>query len=128
MLNDNLSNAMSHMLNCEKVGKKTCTVASSKLIQGVMNLLKKHNYIEGFETVTEGVKSKIIVSLNGNINKCQSIKPRFSVKNANFEKFEKRYLPAYDIGFIIVSTPKGMVTHTDAKKNGVGGRLIAYVY
>lgn len=127
-LNDTLSNAMSQMLNSERVGKSACEVPDSKVIRGVLNIMKKNNYIENFEAKKYGNKSKITVTLNGTINKCNSIKPRFSVKNGSFEKFEQRYLPAYDMGVIIVSTIKGIITHHEAKKMGLGGRLLAYVY
>jgi small subunit ribosomal protein S8 len=56
------------------------------------------------------------------------VKPRYSVKSDNYEKFEKRYLPAKEFGVLVVSTPKGMMSHNDARKNKLGGRLIAYCY
>ena len=49
-------------------------------------------------------------------------------KKADFEKFERRYLPAKDMGILIVSTPAGIMTHVEAKKKGLGGRLLAYCY
>ena len=64
----------------------------------------------------------------GTINKCGVIKPRLGVKKNNFEKFEKRYLPSKDFGFLIVSTSKGLMVHNEAKEKGVGGNLIAYCY
>jgi len=45
-----------------------------------------------------------------------------------FEKFEKRYLPAKDFGFIVISTTKGLITLEEAREKGLGGRLIAFVY
>ena len=45
-----------------------------------------------------------------------------------FEKFEKRYLPAKGFGVLIVSTPKGIVKQEDAVKNNSGGVLLAYCY
>jgi len=50
------------------------------------------------------------------------------VQKGNYEKFEKRYLPAKDFGMIIVSTNQGIMTHIEAKEKGLGGRLLAYVY
>ena len=64
----------------------------------------------------------------GSINKCGVIKPRFSVKKNEYEKFEKRYLPAHGFGIIIVSTPKGLMMHDEAIEKGLGGKLIAYCY
>ena len=64
----------------------------------------------------------------GNINKCGSIKPRYNIKKEDYEKFEKRYLPAKDFGFLIVSTSKGVMSHMEAKEKNIGGRLLAYFY
>jgi small subunit ribosomal protein S8 len=71
---------------------------------------------------------KVVVYLDGRINKCRAIKPRFAVKHDDFEKFEKSFLISRDIGILIVSTTDGLMTHKLAKQKGLGGRLIAYVY
>jgi len=69
-----------------------------------------------------------ILNLTGNINKCGAIKPRFPVTIMDYEKFERRYLPAKNFGILMVSTSKGIMTHEEAKKKGLGGVLIAYCY
>ncbi|RLG18725.1 30S ribosomal protein S8, partial [Nanoarchaeota archaeon] len=68
------------------------------------------------------------VKLRGRINDCKVIKPRYSCKLDEFEKFEKRFLLSRDLGIIIVSTSKGLMTHREAKEKRIGGVLIAYVY
>ena len=50
------------------------------------------------------------------------------IKKDGFEKFEKRYLPAKDFGIILISTTKGIMIHTEAKKKNMGGILFAYCY
>jgi small subunit ribosomal protein S8 len=62
------------------------------------------------------------------LNKCGVIKPRFKVRIGDYEKYEKRYLPAMDFGILIISTSKGIKTNTLAKKENLGGLLISYVY
>ena len=128
-LNDPLSNVLSNILNADKVGKKECTIKnSSKLILKVLEIMKDHRYIGEFKEIKEGRKSKVQINLLGKINKCGSIKPRFSIKIKDIEKYEKRYLPAKDFGIIILSTNEGMITHNESKKQNKGGRLISYVY
>ena len=128
-LNDTLANVMSHILIEDNKGKKEITVRpSSKLIINILKLLHENNYIGSFKEVKDLKGGYIIVNLLGNINKCGVIKPRYNVKSDNYEKFEKRYLPAYGFGFLIVSTNKGLMTGEDAIKNNMGGKLIAYVY
>lgn len=129
MLNDPLANALSCIQNSEKNGEKECLVKPiSKIIKKVLIIIKNENYIEDFKIINEGKGGIIKVSLFGNINNCCAIKPRYNVKRINFEKFEKRYLPAKDFGIIIVSTSKGIMTHKESKEKNIGGRLLAYCY
>jgi small subunit ribosomal protein S8 len=129
MLNDPLADALSLMRNAEIKGKGKCTIQpSSKLIGSVLNLLKEKGYIGEFERIDDGKAGVFQVKLLGNINNCGVIKPRYPVKRENLEKWESRYLPARDFGILILTTTQGIVTHAEAKKIGIGGKLLAYVY
>ena len=129
MQHDPLNDAMSQINNAEKVGKSECVVKpSSKLIGRVLKTMQDNGYIKEFEYLDDGRSGQFKVSLNGNINKCGVIKPRFSVRKAELENFESRYLPAQDFGVLILTTTEGVITHTQARSLGVGGRLLAYVY
>ena len=90
--------------------------------------MQKQGYIGEFEYIDDGRAGKFRVQLLGRINKCGVIKPRFPAKLKNFEEVEKQYLPAQDFGILIVSTPYGVISHTEAKAQKTGGRLMAYVY
>lgn len=128
-LNDPLSNILSQISAYEKVGKKELvTLNNSKIIKKVLSIMQEHKYIGGFEEVKDSKGNMLKVYLLGNINKTGAIKPRFSVKRDGYEKFEKRYLPARDFGILIVSTSQGLMTQIEAKKKGLGGRLISYCY
>lgn len=129
MLNDPLANALSLMKNAELKGKGVCDIQpSSKLIGGVLTLLKDKGYISEFEYIDDGKAGVFQVKLLGNINNCGVIKPRYPVKREELEKWESRYLPARDFGLLILTTTEGIVSHAEAKKNGIGGKLLAYVY
>ncbi len=126
---DPLADALSNIMNHELAGKKTVIIKpASKLIGEVLKIMLQEGYIGEFEYIDDGRAGKFRVQLLGRINKCGVIKPRFPVKKKDFEKWEKRYLPAHDIGILIVSTPQGVMTHKEAIKRGIGGRLLAYVY
>lgn len=129
MLNDSLATALSKILNAEKRSKKEVLIKpASKIIKTILNLMNKNNYTGTFEEIKDGKGNFLKVNLLSNINKCGVIKPRFSTKKNEFEKWEKRYLPAKDFGFIIVSTPQGIMTHNQAKEKQIGGKLLAYCY
>ena len=129
MMNDPLANTLSSIYNNVKVGKSDCVVRPvSKLIRNVLNIMKDNGYISSFEEIEDGRGGMLKISFTGKINKCGVIKPRFNVKLSDYEKFEKRYLIAKDFGIIIVSTHRGLMTHTEAKEKNLGGKLIAYCY
>ena len=129
MQHDPLNDAMSTLKNAEDVGKRTCILKpSSKLIGRILKVMQDNDYISQFEYIEDGKAGKFNVELNGNINNCGVIKPRYAVKTRDVEKFESRYLPAQDFGVLILTTTGGVVSHNQAKKMGVGGKLLAYVY
>lgn len=129
MRSDPLNDAMSMIKNAENSGKLMCYLKpSSKLIGRVLKVMQEHDYIEQFEYIDDGRAGFFKVKLKGNINNCGVIKPRYSVKKQNLEKYESRFLPAQDFGVLILTTTQGVVSHSEAKRLGVGGKLLAYVY
>lgn len=129
MLNDPLANLMSLILNSESIGKSDCLIKPvSKVIKELLKVMKENGYVGDFKEFEDSRGNYITLNLIGNINKCGVIKPRYSVKGTDFEKFERRYLPAKDVGILFVSTPQGIMTHYNAKLKKTGGRLLAYCY
>lgn len=120
---------MSTIRNAEKVGKHECEIKpSSKLIGRVLKVMRENQYIKEFELVETNRGGKFRVVLNGQINECGVIRPRYAIKMGDMERYESRYLPAQDFGVLILTTTKGVVSHNQAKALGVGGKLLAYVY
>lgn len=127
--NDNLANAFSNILNCEKVGKTECIVKpATKLFEKILVLMKKEGYIKNYTLIEEGKGNSFKIELEGKINKCGVVKPRFSVTIEEFDKFERRFLPAKDFGILLISTSRGLITHSEAKEKNIGGKLIAFIY
>jgi small subunit ribosomal protein S8 len=129
MQSDPLNDAMTVMKNASSDGKSECVIRpSSKLIGRVLKVMQDHGYINQFEYVEDGKAGEFRVMLKGAINDCGIIKPRYSVKRDDLEKFESRFLPAQDFGVLIMTTTAGVITQEQAKDLGIGGKLLAYVY
>jgi small subunit ribosomal protein S8 len=129
MQNDPLNDAMSTIKNAATVGKSECQIKpSSKLIGRVLRVMQENGYINQFEFVEDGKAGVFKVKMQGKINNCGVIKPRYSVKKVDLEQFEARFLPAQDFGVLIISTTEGVISHVKAKELGVGGKLLAFVY
>ncbi len=126
---DPLNDVLVQIKNAEHRGKKNCEVRpASNLIGRVLKVMLTNNYISTFERVDNNRGGFYRVNLNGNINDCGVIKPRFSVKVRALEDWEARYLPGQDFGVLIMTTPSGVISNDEAKKKNTGGRLLAYVY
>lgn len=128
-MNDTLANAMSKINNAEKSIKDFVIVEPySKIILKIFDIANEQGYIGKYEIIRTPQGGKLKLNLLNKVNKCSAIKPRFSVTLEEYEKFEKRYLPAKDFGLLFVSTTKGIMTHIEAKQNKLGGVLLAYIY
>jgi small subunit ribosomal protein S8 len=128
MRHDLLADALSAIKNADRIGKKECFVKASKLVEGVLKVLQQHDYIGAYELIHDGKSGIFKIELKGKIIDTNVIKPRFSVKVEEFEKWEKRFLPARSFGLLILSTPKGIIDHNKARELHTGGKLLAYCY
>ena len=128
-MHDIINDAITTIRNYERTGKDECIVKpTSKLLIEILRVFQKEGYIGEFELMGDRRGGRIRIKLNDKINDCGIIKPRHAIKREEFGNWEKRYLPAKDFGILIVTTPKGVMTHREAILGGFGGRLLAYVY
>ncbi len=129
MRHDPLNDAISIIKNSERIGRGECVIKpKSKLLLSLLSLFQQSGYIGEYEVEDNKRGGSVKVKLIRQINDCGIIKPRFPVKNHEFNKWEQRYLPAQGFGLLVVSTPQGIMSHEQAKEKGLGGRLIAYAY
>ncbi len=96
--------------------KNTAEVILTKndTLNDVINTIKNASKLGQREIITEPA-AKLI----GKVLK---------VKMDSMEDYESRYLPAEDFGILILTTTKGVMSNVEARKNGIGGKLLAYVY
>lgn len=124
-----MSNGLTTILNNEMRNKRECIISpASKLLGKVLRVMQLNGYIGEFEFVDDGRSGKFKVQLLGRINKCGAIRPRFAVKTNEIEDWERKFLPSREMGLLIISTPKGVLSHREAKEKGIGGRLLAFIY
>jgi small subunit ribosomal protein S8 len=127
--NNVLGNLFATIYNNEIRNKKEClALPASKLASAVLRSMQKNKYIGEFEFIDDGIAGKFKIQLLGRINRCGVIAPRYSVSRSAYTRWERQYLPAVGVGILIVSTPQGVMSHSEAQEKGLGGRLIGYVY
>ncbi len=126
---DVLSNVLNVIDVARSVGHRECIInPSSNLIVGLLEIMKKNGYLEKYEVISDSKGGFIKVTVSENLNKCKAIRPRIPIKSEEITKYEKRFLPAFGFGLIILSTNNGLITNDEAKKTRKGGSLLAYVY
>ena len=126
MSQDILADALNAIRNAKRARKENVRIGKvSKLLIEVLKIMKQRGAVKKYKIDTRG--KSVEVSL-GEFFECKVVKPRFSVKKDQIEKYRRRYLPARNIGTLIISTSKGLMIHEEAIEKGMGGGLIAYFY
>ena len=129
VLMDVLRNVLKSIVNAERIGKRQVMVRPcSKVVVKFLKVMQQHGYINEFEIIDDKRNGKIVIELNGRINKCGVISPRFNIKLKNFEKTLYQILPSRQFGFVVLSTNHGIMDHIEARKRHLGGRIIGFFY
>ncbi|HSF01045.1 MAG TPA: 30S ribosomal protein S8 [Nitrososphaeraceae archaeon] len=124
-----VSNLFNTLYNNEIRRKKECLVLpASKFASEILRVMQKYRYIGEFEQIDDNRMGKFRIQLLSKINKCGIITPRYSVKKDQYLNWERQFLPAYNLGILLVSTSKGIMSHHEARSQELGGVLIGYVY
>merc|ERR1711918_174657 len=124
-----LNDAFKNMTNAEKRGKRQVMLRpSSKVIVKCLQVMQKHGYIGEFEIVDDHRSQKIVVELNGRLNKCGVISPRFDFSAKDSEKWISNLLPSRQFGKLLLTTSQGIMEHDEARRKGIGGKILGFFY
>lgn len=106
------------------------TLPTCQLFESVATLLTSvfAGYIGEFEEVDDHRSGKIVVQLNGRLNKTGVISPRYNVRLADLEKWVVKLLPARQFGYVILTTSAGIMDHEEARRKHVAGKIIGFFY
>jgi len=126
MSHDVVADALNMIKNAKNARKEIINVnrISNVLIE-VLKIMKQEGAIKRYKI---DPKEKSLVITIGVLSECKAIKPRFSVDKTQIEKYRRRYLPSRNLGTMIISTNKGLMTHKEAQQENIGGCLIAFFY
>lgn len=123
MSQDIVSDVLNQIMNAKRAGKlNLVSPRFSKLLIEVLKIMKEKGYID-FSLKDDELKIEL-----KNLNECKAVKPRYNVNKKTIDKYVRRYLPARNFGYVLVSTSKGLMIHSDAQDKKIGGSLIAYFY
>jgi small subunit ribosomal protein S8 len=126
MSQDIVADALNTLKNAKMAKKESVKIDRiSNLLIEILKIMKQKGAIKKYKIDS---KDKVLTVTLGELFECKAIKPRFSVDKTQIERYRRRYLPARNMGTIIISTNKGLITHEEAQEEKIGGCLIAYFY
>ncbi|MFA7075480.1 MAG: 30S ribosomal protein S8 [Candidatus Izemoplasmatales bacterium] len=131
VMTDPIADMLTRIRNANQMKHKTVVAPASKLKMEILNVLKQEGYITDFERIDEGVQGTLKITLKYLENEERVVRGLKKISKPGLRVYAKTDdLPKVlnGLGVAIISTSKGIMTDRDARKNQVGGEVIAYVW
>ena len=131
-MSDPIADMLTRIRNANTAKHDVVEVPSSKMKKAISEILLNEGYIKGFEVKEDGVKATIRITLKYGKDKNEKV-------ISGIKKISKPGLRVYadtdnlpkvlgGLGTAIISTNKGVITDKEARKLGVGGEVIAFIW
>ena len=132
MVTDTISDMLTRIRNAIMVKHQIVQIPVSKMSRAIANILKEEGFIEGFEDYYYNERTYLLLSLKYSGKTRKSVirqikrisKPGLRVY-ANSKKLPKIL---ENLGIAIISTSHGVMTNLEAKKLGIGGEVLCYIW
>jgi len=131
-MSDPIADMLTRIRNANSSKHTTVDIPASTVKVAIANILTQEGYVKGYEIIEDGVKKTIRITLKYGKDKTEKVisgikrisKPGLRVYAGSTE------IPKVlnGLGIAIVSTNKGVVTDKEARNQGVGGEVLAFVW
>ncbi|MGK7923084.1 MAG: 30S ribosomal protein S8 [Trichodesmium sp.] len=130
--NDTISDMLTRIRNSCMAQHTTTKVPSTKMTRSIAKVLKEEGFIGEFAQEGEGIKTFLVISLKyKGKNRQPIIRYLKRVSKPGLRVYKNRKeLPRVlgGIGIAIISTSSGIMTDREARKRGIGGEILCYVW
>jgi small subunit ribosomal protein S8 len=129
--NDTISDMLTRIRNACAVRHTTTKVPSTKMTRSIAKVLQDEGFIASFEQVGEGVARDLVIALKYKNNRKPIITTLKRVSKPGLRVYKNRKeLPKVlgGIGIAIISTSSGIMTDREARRRGIGGEVLCYVW
>ncbi len=130
--NDTIADMLTRIRNACMVRHQTTNVPSTRMTRSIAKVLKDEGFIADFEESGEGIKKQLVVSLKyKGKNRQPIIRSMKRVSKPGLRVYSNcKELPRVlgGIGIAIISTSSGIMTDREARRQGVGGEVLCYVW
>lgn len=128
---DPIADMLTRIRNANSSKHKTVDIPASKMKLSIADILFKEGYIKSFEEISNDVQGTIRVTLKYDEKGNRVIAGIKRISKPGLRIYaSKEELPQVlnGLGIAIVSTSKGIMTDKEARKIGLGGEVLAYVW
>jgi small subunit ribosomal protein S8 len=122
---------LTRVRNANSAGKETVSIPTSKKLVEIARILKEEGFIIEYEVVDSEPVGALIITLKYGPKKQKTIRGLKRISKPGLRVYAgKDDLPRVlgGLGTAVISTSKGVMTDRDARKAGVGGEVIAYIW
>jgi len=131
MYNDPIADMLTRIRNASNVGHSMVEVPASKLKIEIAKVLQKEGYIRSYEMREAGGHKTLRILLKYDEKGYPLIRKLARVSRPGLRKYYKvDNLPRFlgGAGVAIVSTPKGLLSDREARRERVGGEVLCYIH
>lgn len=127
-MTDPIADMLTRIRNAQLAGQREVVIPFSKLKYNIAQLLEREGWITGLATIEQNTKLKVLLKFEQNKPVIHSLK-RVS-KPGNRRYVNRHDLPRVlnGLGMAIISTPRGLMTSDQAKKEKLGGEVLCEIY
>ena len=125
-MNDPIADMLTRVRNANSAGKLTVSMPSS-----IARIMQEEGYITGYEVESANPRDILEITLKYGEKKARTIRGIKRISKPGLRIYAgKDELPRVlgGLGTAIISTSKGVMADRDARKNGIGGEVIAYIW
>lgn len=130
-MTDPIADMLTRIRNANTVGHDTVDIPASKMKKSIAGILTEEGYIKGFDVIDDNKQGMIRVQMKYGPDKERVITGIKKISKPGL----KVYAKASDVpkvlgglGIAIISTSNGVVSDKEARKLGVGGEVVCYVW
>lgn len=130
-INDTISDMLTRIRNAGMAGHDMASIPYSRMNESIARILVNEGFVRDAQVVGEGIRKQIAVAMKyaGPKQPVFSDIERTSKPGRRVYVSHKNIRPTRQgVGIAILTTPKGVMTDDDAKRQGVGGEIICTVW
>ena len=131
LVTDPIADMLTRIRNALIVKHDTVEVPSSVMKRAIADILLSEGYIKGYTINEEGVEPMMTITLKYGPNRQRVITGPKRISKPGLRVYTRKdNIPKVlnGLGIAIISTSKGIMTDREARKQGVGGEVLAYVW